>query len=1548
MMTSDFWAQVEKKTKPTSASDPKPKVAMEQGDFWGQVGQKAAPVKNSKTYTAPAPAKKTPTRESIAALQAELEAQPQPQGMGGLRAIEAGLPQPSTVKTQPKTAWQRLMEFDTRIRKEAMPNMPTLGEAVKDPLGALKGIGRTVAGFMMGENPAGNLILRPVARKMGEMLSGNKITRPLAQFGAEATRATYQKQIPSVASAGVEKVAAPKGQVEEFAAGAGNYAGQMMREIALWAGGHGATSTLLKSAPWAAKILSRMPKVAQVLGRGALTGMNVETLRNLMNENKGDRWTARGYGKMAGIGAGGALGDTLASGLMGSKIAEKVLGKLPGMAKNVLDAVVNETMENTLGSAMALPFATKQERQRFWTDLYPDIAAESIVEYLMRLGGPKGANLQIQEQTEAEPSLPGVVELLKKTQKFGQYDEKTLRDFLVDPMTGAWNRSAFDAIMASPGMENASVVMADANEFKQANDRFGHSFGDKVLGGISGAIAKAGGGEVFRLGGDEFGFVIYDSAQGHAIMEKARQSELVLSDAKGNEIVAPMEKVMSYGVGERADTAEARLQSADQSLYAAKESKPKGFWDETADRLGYPRPNDQGEGPRPGDIEGGGKTETEVIEPPLSAAPVLRVKELTDRLAVVERILQGENGSKWASVGNNRKGFEFERYAILDELYSLEQLPPEYTLQDGKFVASEAPAEGASVEPPPPSLSKAASHAKEAAKESYAALKEIFGGPGSQRGAVGFDPSSTTYERVRPHLERAWAEFKAAGGEFKDFVEHMVMEFGEGVRNYLAAFRDETEKKEPTVSRFRENTLERATMLTDEERATLTPDEYEYIPQTSKEWQDAAAANVNADMEGVMRRLEQAPAISGGTEAHEAAIISKRLLDEARQTQDYSRFREWTRTVASKTRETARALKGTDTAWEKTKSPEGAVAKAQRVVDGAQEQLKKLGFKGKMPELTDADIEFIITQMELAKTFPEGSYEQRAAINRVQQVIANKIPSTWRDKLRGLFRITLLANPKTHVRNILGNVAMGIEAVRENTLGPMVDLITSAATGKRTNVFAPVAKTGAFVKGAVKGGVEWGKDVVGGVDTSPTRGQAEMPRGRTFKNPILNFLERTVGNALAAGDRPFYQGWRDSRIAELKKIGKTNVVTEEMEIQAHLYALEKVFQGNTDMAQRARKIRDSLGLLGEIAMPFTQTPANIFDKLLDYSPVGLVRAVRQAGTRAGRVDFDQKLFTDRISRSLTGTGIAMLGYVLAKSGIITGRPPEDKDAREFEKSAGKNPYAIQLGKGKYYTYDWMQPVGALLAAGADFYGAGKGKESFLEQLQAGTFGAVNSVLRQSFLQGIIKLAGGYEGPAEGMAKTIFESPLMFVPTLSKQAAQMVDPYVREAKTVKEKAISRIPFASKTLPAMVDSMGRPVKNYQGRNNVANVMLSPGFYTKRDDDPVTKMVIGLYERTGETKHFPRTAPENLTIGDTTIKLTAEQRNELQRTMGEMTRARFRTQAALKMTDERKIDKLQSILTEVSKAAKQKYLREHKAEILKGLKPEERRAILKYLYQ
>lgn len=140
-----------------------------------------------------------------------------------------------------------------------------------------------------------------------------------------------------------------------------------------------------------------------------------------------------------------------------------------------------------------------------------------------------------------------------------------------DPLTGIFNRRAF--FEAMHGIGEGTVLMIDADHFKQVNDKHGHSVGDRVLEGIAHHIQSITrkGDVVGRLGGEEFAVFLSGTDEdrareiGHRIAEGLR----VITDGDHS-----VEVTLSVGGvhSRHADSFSSLVNLADKMLYAAKDA----------------------------------------------------------------------------------------------------------------------------------------------------------------------------------------------------------------------------------------------------------------------------------------------------------------------------------------------------------------------------------------------------------------------------------------------------------------------------------------------------------------------------------------------------------------------------------------------------------------------------------------------------------------------------------------------------------------------------------------------------------------------------------------------------------------------------------------------------------------------------------------------------------------------------------------------------------------------------------------------------------------
>ena len=140
-----------------------------------------------------------------------------------------------------------------------------------------------------------------------------------------------------------------------------------------------------------------------------------------------------------------------------------------------------------------------------------------------------------------------------------------------DQLTHLQNRYLFNEVCQKKDYENGIVIVIDLDNFKNANDIYGHSIGDSILKEMALILLKVFPKEnSFRISGDEF-YLFYQEKD---FIDKAKE---LLKYGKESAILKKYNVYFSIGyyMKTNKENLEKAFEKADKAMYEAK--KIKGF-----------------------------------------------------------------------------------------------------------------------------------------------------------------------------------------------------------------------------------------------------------------------------------------------------------------------------------------------------------------------------------------------------------------------------------------------------------------------------------------------------------------------------------------------------------------------------------------------------------------------------------------------------------------------------------------------------------------------------------------------------------------------------------------------------------------------------------------------------------------------------------------------------------------------------------------------------------------------------------------------------------
>lgn len=756
--------------------------------------------------------------------------------------------------------------------------------------------------------------------------------------------------------------------------------------------------------------------------------------------------------------------------------------------------------------------------------------------------------------------------------------------------------------------------------------------------------------------------------------------------------------------------------------------------------------------------------------------------------------------------------------------------------------------------------------------------------------------------------------------------------------NYQETVENSTNMKE---SKFYKNATETSKFITEDNRNKLSEiGDLKYYESVSNE-QSLNKASKRLKENGTaeaFRWLQQDVKTSDASDVAEGWILLKNYQDAG----DFNSMVA----VAKKMRQMGTTAGQTVQAYNimQRLTPEGMVKYAQSELSEAYEFYAKNKSKTWVEknaskfDLNAQEVGFIVDTMKQVQKMEDGRAKD-VKLGEIQKMLTDKLPPEKGSNIKAWMRISMLFNPKTQVRNVMGNTVITPVNMVGDFFASKADQIISKKTGVRTTGTTDIKS---YLKGFKKGIYESYDDFKRGINTrNIDANRFELGEGKSFNDntklgKALNKIDTLNGFLLDAGDRGFYEASFTNSINNQLALNNTTKVTQSMIDIATSEALQRTWQDNNNYTKFVLSTRNMLNKvnvkgygLGDVLIPFAKTPANLTKAIVDYSPAGMIKVLVEGKNLKNNIStgtntaVQQHQFVQDLGKATAGTMLYVAAYALAKAGIATGESDDDKDTRDFMKNTlGVSSYSIKIGN-KSFTYDWAQPVAAPLSIMTNIVNSKNNRgQALFEAVTSSLDSAGSILLEQSFVKSINEVLTNNDGIVSGLENAILDLPTRAIPTFMKQIVDMTDgtqrqtyEYQQPLKTEINKIKSKIPGLSQTLSPSVDTMGREIQKYGGKNNIFNVFLNPANVNTSNISEAAREIYRVYKEIGDNSIMPRVAPYYINSkGEKTI-LNTEQRKDFQKISGNiiensinelMDNKRYKS-----MTDEDKSDVIKKIV-------------------------------------
>lgn len=671
-----------------------------------------------------------------------------------------------------------------------------------------------------------------------------------------------------------------------------------------------------------------------------------------------------------------------------------------------------------------------------------------------------------------------------------------------------------------------------------------------------------------------------------------------------------------------------------------------------------------------------------------------------------------------------------------------------------------------------------------------------------------------------------------------------------------------------------------------------------YVVQSNKKSLDSA--NRHLDTYGYEKSLDYVKNLMQSDKLPSASDVAlmQRMIQEATKKGDYEAAQELIMDTAIVGTDLGQATQALSMIQRLT--PEGQLKMYTKLVQRAKARGEK--------SFQNVEITPEMVQNILEAYNKDGTYDQNdlnARVEKFKQDIADQMKSTAMEKIDAWRYLAMLGNPKTHIRNIVSNIAMKGTIKVKNAMARTLETVLPVK--ERTKTWKQASQE---VKNFSKETAENMKGIITGENKYNEKSAIESKK-QTFKNKILEKLSNFNGNALEGEDWFFSKRAFQSTLQEYLTANGINTLEDiknnpELVEKAKMYAVEQAeiatFRQYSQLAASINRFekKNKLGKFAlEALMPFKKTPINVAKAGVNYSPLGLIKSISYDAYQLKKGNINASQFIDKISQGLTGTSLTLLGYALAKAGFISGSGDDDKEGK-YDSQLGNTGYSVNIG-GNSYSISWLSPVAMPLLVGANAYEQLEEDKDWDMNVVSDTLAKTLDPLNEmSFMQGLTNALQSYGGGTDKIKGALESTGQNYVgqffPTLFSQIAATTDDKKRSTKASNDSKYKfgeqtirsimyKVPGLRQQLEVATDIWGN--EKEQSDNIIERAFenfIAPYSKTKQIETDLDKEIKRVYDETGETGVIPSIPYAYVKYKDETYKMSANEYTKYKKTYGQ----------------------------------------------------------------